>query len=127
MDNIEMTDVDGDALTLITREDGTWITCTSGRDEVTVGPFATRLVRTVLSRSLGEPGETVATLLGRTAHAAPSSKGSAATGDTSWGTATGDAVTGQTELAAELRGLDLTLDDPDALAAQLMTLGYRKP
>lgn len=35
----ELTDRDGDALTITTSAEGTWITCTSGRDEVTVGPF----------------------------------------------------------------------------------------
>lgn len=160
MNNIEMTDVDGDALTLITREDGTWITCTSGRDEVTVGPFPTRLVRAVVERGLGEPGTSIATLLGHTggsaparstaAHeAAPSPAGPDGTGpsqqaelaaagpdpsgrgpsgqDPSGPERAGRERAGRAELAAELRGLDVTLDDPDALADHLMTLGYRKP
>lgn len=35
----EFTDRDGDALTTTTNAEGAWITCTSARDEVTVGPF----------------------------------------------------------------------------------------
>lgn len=41
MSCIEMTDIDGDAVTITTRGDFSWITCTSGRDEVTVGPLLT--------------------------------------------------------------------------------------
>ena len=54
MNDIEMTDVDGDALTLISRDHRTWITCTSGADEVTVGPFPSRLLRTALLRPTGD-------------------------------------------------------------------------
>ena len=49
MNSIEMTDVDGDALTIITQGDAAWITSTSGRDEVTVGPFPVRLVMNALA------------------------------------------------------------------------------
>lgn len=35
----ELTDPDGDALTITSDAAGTWITCTSGGEEVTVGPF----------------------------------------------------------------------------------------
>lgn len=55
MNSIELTDVDGDALTLITREDGLWVTCTSGPEEVTVGPFPTELLRGVISKGLDDP------------------------------------------------------------------------
>ena len=48
MNSIEMTDVDGDALTIITRGSAAWITSTSGRDEVTVGPFPTGLVKSAI-------------------------------------------------------------------------------
>lgn len=48
MNSIEMTDLDGDALTLITRDGNAWITCTSGADEVTVGPFPLRMLRRAL-------------------------------------------------------------------------------
>lgn len=48
MNSIEMTDVDGDALTIITRGSAAWITSTSGRDEVTVGPFPPRLVKSAI-------------------------------------------------------------------------------
>lgn len=69
MNSIEMTDVDGDALAFITREDSTWITCTSGADEVTVGPFPTRLVRGAFASPPGTRDE-VTTLIGRTSAAA---------------------------------------------------------
>lgn len=49
MNSIEMTDRDGDALTVISQSDRTWITCTSGAEEVTVGPFPTPQLRTVLA------------------------------------------------------------------------------
>lgn len=49
MDSFEMTDIDGDALTFITRDGSTWITCTSGADEVTVGPFPAHLLRRALA------------------------------------------------------------------------------
>lgn len=54
MNSFEMTDVDGDALTVITRDGNAWITCTSGADEVTVGPLPLRMLRRVLqSEPLG--------------------------------------------------------------------------
>lgn len=45
----EFTDRDGDALTIITNAEGTWITCTSVRDEVTVGPFLSEILRAPLT------------------------------------------------------------------------------
>ncbi|PWH05060.1 hypothetical protein DEO23_14770 [Brachybacterium endophyticum] len=43
----ELTDRDGDALT-VTRDEGlTWITTTSGTDEVTVGPFDDESLREI--------------------------------------------------------------------------------
>ncbi|MGP5007792.1 hypothetical protein ACTXJK_12915 [Brachybacterium tyrofermentans] len=41
MESIEISDRDGDALTLTTDADGVWITCTHGEHEVTVGPLIT--------------------------------------------------------------------------------------
>ncbi|MGO2311185.1 MULTISPECIES: hypothetical protein [Brachybacterium] len=41
MDSIEISDRDGDALTITTGADGVWITCTQGPHEVTVGPLPT--------------------------------------------------------------------------------------
>lgn len=41
MNFFELTDPDGDALTITSDSTGTWITCSSGREEVTVGPFPT--------------------------------------------------------------------------------------
>lgn len=52
MNSFEMTDIDGDALTFILRDGSTWITCTSGAEEVTVGPFPAHLLRRAL---LAEP------------------------------------------------------------------------
>lgn len=45
----EFTDLDGDALTITTSAEGTWITCTSVRDEVTVGPFPSGILRASLT------------------------------------------------------------------------------
>lgn len=45
MDTIEMTDPDGDALTLFLEDEQIWITCTSGPEEVTIGPLPSPLVR----------------------------------------------------------------------------------
>lgn len=39
MNSHEHTDPDGDALTITTHNGQAWITCTSGRDEVTIGPL----------------------------------------------------------------------------------------
>lgn len=45
----EFTDRDGDALTITTNPEGIWITCTSDRDEVTVGPFQSGILRVPLT------------------------------------------------------------------------------
>ncbi len=37
---LELSDRDRDALTLHLDEQGLWVTCTSGEEEVTVGPLA---------------------------------------------------------------------------------------
>jgi len=56
----ELPDIDGDALTLIRDGDSTWITCTSGREEVTVGPFSPSLLRIMLADGAHEsPAEGV--------------------------------------------------------------------
>lgn len=39
-----MTDPDGDALTIFREDEQIWITCTSGREEVTVGPLPSNIV-----------------------------------------------------------------------------------
>lgn len=52
MNSIEMSDIDGDALTITSRGSRAWISCTSGLDEVTVGPFPTRVLRRAV---LSEP------------------------------------------------------------------------
>lgn len=44
----ELSDPDGDALTITSLHAGTWITCTSGGDEVTVGPFPMEALRAAL-------------------------------------------------------------------------------
>lgn len=48
MDAAELTDPDGDALTITSDSAGTWITCSSGDDEVTVGPFPIGELRATL-------------------------------------------------------------------------------
>lgn len=60
MKSMELTDFDGDALTIITRGDFTWLTCTSGRDEVTVGPLPTVTVHHAFS-TRGDGGVTAGT------------------------------------------------------------------
>ena len=64
MNSFEMTDIDGDALTFITRDGSTWITCTSGADEVTVGPFPSRLLRGALMSEPGANGQFTTTIIG---------------------------------------------------------------
>lgn len=69
MSNIELTDVDGDALTIYIRDESTWITCTSGTEEVTVGPFPTHVVRSVVDRGFEVEGGTLSALVRRTSQA----------------------------------------------------------
>ena len=49
----ELTDPDGDALTLTTDAQGTWITCTTDGNEITVGPFPAAVLRQALRESAG--------------------------------------------------------------------------
>lgn len=49
MNFTELTDPDGDALTLTSNFAGTWFTCSSGSDEVTVGPLSTDELRSALA------------------------------------------------------------------------------
>ncbi|ATG52162.1 hypothetical protein CFK38_11990 [Brachybacterium vulturis] len=46
----ELTDPDGDALTITSDRAGTWITGSSGGDEVTVGPFPMGVLRAALTQ-----------------------------------------------------------------------------
>lgn len=64
MNSFEMTDVEGDALTFITRDGSTWITCTSGADEVTVGPFPTHLLGSALQSAPQGHEQFASTFLG---------------------------------------------------------------
>src|SRR5699024_5806032 len=48
---VELTDPDGDALTVTTDAQGTWITCTTDGSEVTVGPFPAAVLAKALSAS----------------------------------------------------------------------------
>ncbi|MGP9734881.1 hypothetical protein ACT3SQ_10055 [Brachybacterium sp. AOP42-C2-15] len=48
LDVAELTDPDGDALTLTTDAGGIWFTCTTDGDEVTVGPFPADSLRDAL-------------------------------------------------------------------------------
>lgn len=63
MSNIELTDVDGDALTIYIRDESTWITCTSGAEEVTVGPFPTHVVRSFVDRGFQVEAGTLSSLV----------------------------------------------------------------
>lgn len=145
MNSIEMSDVDGDALTFISHEDRTWITCTSGADEVTVGPFSTRLLRGAISPQLEGMDQVAATLV--TNAPAPDLPGADAR-ERAWAAFTRQAETGSlrealdsalataltadeppqssSELAQELRHAEIAITDPDALARHLLALGYRK-
>lgn len=53
----ELTDPDGDALTITSDSSGTWITCTSDAEEVTVGPFLADALSAALSKVLLASGE----------------------------------------------------------------------
>lgn len=48
LDVAELTDPEGDALTLTTDAAGVWFTCTTDGDEVTVGPFPADSLRDAL-------------------------------------------------------------------------------
>ena len=48
---VELTDPDGDALTVATDAQGTWITCTTDGGEVTVGPFPAAVLAKALAAS----------------------------------------------------------------------------
>jgi hypothetical protein len=149
MNTIEMTDVDGDAMTITSRGSDSWITCTSGPDEVTVGPFPTHLVRRLFLRDRDVDGDSVATLLGGAATPAPatipltpdarerawhafvrlsetSSLREALDGALEAAHPESVRPAGAEELAQQLREIAITLDDVDALADQLVSLGYRK-
>ena len=70
MDIIEITDPDGDALTLFLEDELIWITCTSGREEVTIGPLPSHLVRHSLL-STDDPLGAALTMHDITQHQAP--------------------------------------------------------
>ncbi|MGO2311673.1 MAG: hypothetical protein ACTH6A_06585 [Brachybacterium tyrofermentans] len=53
MKTTELTDTDGDALTITQRLDGTWITCTKGAEEVTIGPIPTDAIRNAFEQPMG--------------------------------------------------------------------------
>lgn len=53
MKTTELTDTDGDALTITQRLDGTWITCTKGAEEVTIGPIPTDAIRNAFEQQMG--------------------------------------------------------------------------
>ena len=52
MRTLEMTDDDGDALSIIHDDTSLWITCTADGEEVTVGPLSTASVTTLLSAAV---------------------------------------------------------------------------
>lgn len=41
---LELTDRDGDALAMHIDDSGAWVTCTSGAQEITIGPLAPELL-----------------------------------------------------------------------------------
>lgn len=144
MSTVELTDVDGDALSVISLGHSTWITCTSGSDEVTVGPFPTHLVRSVLERGLALEDSTVAALVRRglcqeestppgagspaeEAPAPPRAHGSAARMPEEAARTSARRPSAATTLSEELRGADFPVEDADLLAAHLISLGYRRP
>ncbi|MGO2311777.1 MAG: hypothetical protein ACTH6N_04025 [Brachybacterium tyrofermentans] len=49
---IELSDHDGDALTITTRGTDVWITCTTELSEVTIGPIPRTALRDALADSL---------------------------------------------------------------------------
>ncbi|WP_394214002.1 hypothetical protein [Brachybacterium vulturis] len=49
MDTIELSDPDGDALTVMRGAEGIWITCAGGEAEATVGPLAAATLRDALA------------------------------------------------------------------------------
>lgn len=53
--NAELSDVESDALTITTKRDLTWITCTSDTDEVTVGPIPTHKITAALPAHRAAP------------------------------------------------------------------------
>ena len=53
MKTTELTDIDGDALTITQRLDATWITCTKGNEEVTIGPVPTDAIRHAFQEPMG--------------------------------------------------------------------------
>ena len=153
MSNIELTDVDGDALTIYIRDESTWITCTSGAEEVTVGPFPTHVVRSVVDRGFEVEGGTLSALVRR------ASGGPARLTDEmrerAWeaftranggeGEAEADGVSAREALdraleaalvpprppavealSDELRRAEVTIADVDRLADHLVSRGYRK-
>lgn len=143
MSTIELTDVDGDALSVISRGDSTWITCTSGSDEVTVGPFPTHLVRSILGRGLALDDGTVAALVkggsrwggsrppgaGTPADevpAPPRAHGAAAEGSEATACGPWPRPSAATALSEELRSAEFPVEDVDLLAAHLISLGYRR-
>lgn len=153
MNSIEMSDGDGDALTVISRDHRTWITCTSGADEVTVGPFSTRSLRGALLPAIAEGGQVTATVISRSAAPQPVSELPAAARDRAWAAFTRQAETSslrealdgaletalsevaqpdaadaakRSELARALQQVSITIEDAGALADHLVSLGYRK-
>lgn len=153
MNSIEMSDGDGDALTVISRDHHTWITCTSGSDEVTVGPFPTRLLRRALLPAIAEDGQVTAALIGRAVAPRPVTELPTGALDLAWeeftrlaetaplrqaldaaleaalsGAAQPAAVpsTERSELARALEQVSITVENADALADHLVSLGYRK-
>lgn len=137
MDSFEMTDIDGDALTFITRDGSTWITCTSGADEVTVGPFPSHLLRRALASEAQQNEQFTTTFLSSSAPpsgagdttqevaaapvGAPGQVGAAQVGATHVGTGTQERVG-----VPALRLLDPMRENADALPGWPAPLASRE-
>ncbi|MDN5899629.1 MAG: hypothetical protein L0H74_06120 [Brachybacterium sp.] len=65
MTSAELSDPDGDALTITSDHAGTWITCSSGGDEVTVGPFPMGDLRAALAEERLAPARSRAVRVAR--------------------------------------------------------------
>lgn len=57
---IELSDHDGDALTITTRGADVWITCTTDLSEVTIGPIPRTALHAALTDKLVDGGVTAA-------------------------------------------------------------------
>lgn len=60
MNSNEYTDTDGDALTITTRGNDVWITCTTDQSEVTIGPISRATLHAAFAADIMDGGITAA-------------------------------------------------------------------